>query len=62
MDMGFFFSVFMQDAIVGMIYSDLASEQLCLIAVDIYTNASITIPLSNVLRRVRYTTPYCPLP
>jgi hypothetical protein len=53
-------SVFMQDAIVGMVYID--TEQLFLMAFNIYTNESITIPLSFIDIEVRFTSPYCPLP
>jgi hypothetical protein len=58
----YFLSVFMQDAIVGMICGDLAPDQECLIALDIYTNASIRIPLGNFCKPVRYISPYYPLP
>ena len=55
-------AVFMQAAIVGMIYTNSTSQQLFLLAVNIHTNASITIPLSHLLpHRVRYTSPLLPL-
>jgi hypothetical protein len=58
----FFLAVFMQDSIVGMIYANSLTVQLFLVAFNIYTNASITIPLPHIPTSVRYTSPCCHLP